>query len=148
MACRPKRKSTEIEHSPLPCSSIIWDYNESSQSWTGSGTSTNTRWWVWSWYCNWDCGWSGNACNVDISEMEDCFAVDSENTKTSHTRRKQRAADKWEIAVHSYKNCGRETMSFSSWCSLLYLWKRWQLFVALNVDHSVFIVSIVPPNYK
>ena len=39
---------------------------------------------------------SGNACNVDISEMEDCFAVDSENTETSHTRRKQRAADKWE----------------------------------------------------
>jgi len=38
---------------------------------------------------------SGNACNVDISEMEDCFAVDSENTETSHTRRKQRAADKW-----------------------------------------------------
>lgn len=39
---------------------------------------------------------SGNACNVEISEVEDCFTVDSENTETFHTRRKQRAADKWE----------------------------------------------------
>ena len=59
---------------------------------------TNTSWWwVWPWHCNWDqWGWEWESSNVNISEVKDCFAVDSENTKTFHTRRKQRAADKWE----------------------------------------------------
>ena len=48
---------------------------------------------------------SGNTCNVDISEVEDCFAVDNENIETFHTRHKQRAADKWKkLWVHCY-NC-------------------------------------------